>query len=205
MMKNRVPLLSLCLFSTIAFSTAPARAASNSEAFDLGISAMSYQMNRLAANDSGQTSTMGTQFVHLYAQGNIGIGKAATFSPSLRYAPGSLFATESPDGGSTVSLTTVGLPFLWHASRFNFGGGPTLLRYEIDGKGGQKTLNNGTGQATFGLPGRKVATTTTALSLIGQGHLQDVLIGLDLLTQGLGSSEKRSFSLSLVIAYAIGG
>lgn len=197
------PAVSLFLFLLFCLIPSAAHAKADRNWIDIGFSATSYQLNRQASEDSGKTSVAGTSFYHLYLQGNLPLGKSFGFSPNLRY--GSPFTVKSPDGGSTSSLTALGLPLLYKKGAFAFGGGPMLLRYEINGKGGTIVMNNGNSQATFGLPGNKVATTTTALTLTSQVDWKSLLFGLDIVIHGMGSAEKRSTSLALALAYGFGG
>lgn len=165
---------------------------------DLGVSAMSYQMNKLAQDDAGKTETMGSNFYHFQVQYHAALLGRGTISPLIRYMPESLSAVKAPDGGSTSSIVMLGVPLISNLSpHWDIGGGPALLRYTIHGLGGTKVLNNGTSQTTFALPGETVTSTSLGILFGGAFYTKEIRTALDLFLQAPFSAERRTMSLIL--------
>ena len=82
--------------------------------------------------------------------------------------------------------------------------GPGIMRYETKGNGGTTVLSNGTGTATFAVPGRTTTIqklTTVAGVSFSTGASR---LGADLIVENLFSSTKRAQSLMLSYAYRFG-
>jgi hypothetical protein len=79
--------------------------------------------------------------------------------------------------------------------------GVGLLNRKIQGKGGTVQLDNGTGTATFALPGRTVQSRTITFNLGSAFNYGPSRFALDLMIEGL-TSEKRSFDIMVSYAYS---
>ncbi len=83
--------------------------------------------------------------------------------------------------------------------------GPGLLQYSIQGSGGTTQMNNGTGTATFAVPGDTTTVRKVTMNLGTSLSMQKSRVGFDISFENFFSSSKRTQSLMLSYAYQFGG
>ena len=179
--------------------------AATPRAFDIGVSAISYQIGRLSTNTTGEkNSKKGANFYQLGIQFHAPISERVLFSPLIYYMPEIVWSYPSPEGGSKTRLFLLGLPFVFNINNmFDVSAGLALMRYTVDGKGGVISLDNGSGKSDFAIPSRTETSSTWALQIGGAFNIQSFRFGLDLLTQGILSNQnKRAFSLMFSAAFS---
>ena len=79
------------------------------------------------------------------------------------------------------------------------------MRQTLKGAGGLTQMSNGTGTATFAVPGRSVTTQLVTLNFGTTYAMGASNFGIDLLTEGAMSSTKRTFNLMLSYTYNFSG
>jgi len=165
--------------------------------------------NETAQKADGSSGFLGESSYPLLLKADWAFSSTWFISPQLTY---NLVPRETAGKTADVTLLHLSLQFGqnfgsdadstfdWH---FGFG----FLNREIDGKGGTKQLNNGTGTATFALPGRKstIRTITTNLGTSFAWHQSR--FGLDLIFESFlaKGSEQRTQNLMFSYAYQFGG
>ncbi len=184
------------------FGMALSANAARPKSIEFGAGGTSYEMLRLTSDPSGARSTLGTSFYHFHLQYHIPLGTRLV-SPWLHYMPDSLMAVKSSSNSSKTSLMAIGLPLTTNlSSSFDFGTGPVLLQYTVNGTGdGAELLNNGEGTATFYQPNESVSATTFAWQVGSAWNWASLRTGVDLLVHAPLSNTKRSFSLMLTAAW----
>ena len=154
---------------------------------------------RETQSPSGSPSTLGTPSYPLLLKYDVQILDQLFLSPTLTYT----LITRSSAGGS-AKVTT------WHLmlpvgdnfgnSGFDWSSGLGILNRTIQGNGGTTVLSNGSGSATFALPGRSVSSTNLTFNVGSAYNFSSSRIGLDLMVEGL-MSEKRNFNIMLSYSY----
>jgi hypothetical protein len=151
--------------------------------------------------DSGAPSILGNAYFPLVLRHDISLGTDSFFSPRLIWTP---LADDDPDDVET-SFLMLDMAYVknWNAE-WDWSLGLAFFRYSLKGPGGSVVLDNGTGTATFGRPGREVTINQFLISATTSRKMPfgDVLCGLymtDLI------SEKRAISFMLSVQFNLGG
>lgn len=192
----------------IAFLTAVLAGPLAHAEFTTGIGYFSHHINEVTSTDDAKKNLAGTTYFPLIARYN-----TQAFWGSIFWAPYLEFThlttlivkNETPDGTTKRNFAIVGSPLIYPVGEaFFLSGGPSFMYYELKGKGGTKTVNNGTGTTVFGVPS-KTRTSKLFMLEIGAGwQLTDWRIGLDLYLSGL-ASERLATSFQASFTYAFGG
>jgi hypothetical protein len=127
-------------------------------------------------------------------------------SPQLGFT---LNPRESAGGSTKTTLWHVAFPVGMNfgfslGSQWDWFAGPGIIQYTTKGSGGTAVMSNGTGTATFALPGETSTVQMVTLDAGGSYSLGASRFGLDLIFEGLASN-KRSESFMLSYGYRFGG
>lgn len=191
---------------TLLFSlwwTSPAQAI-ESQRWYVGVSYYSQNtMNKTTKSPDGKGSTMGQTYYPIGLGYAFTAGPQSSFVPSLEYT---VIPRTSPDGGTKASLMMINLPYVERFGQdWDWTLGLSLIRYTLKGKGGTKVLNNGSGTATFGLPGRTVTTMNYATQLAIGYNLESFRFQLGTNILAMLSNDRRAYDLFLMLQYKFGG
>jgi len=183
--------------------TSPAHAIQNDRWY-MSLSMYSQNsFNKTTKSPDGSTSALGQTYYPLGVSYALTAGQLSSFNPSLEYT---LIPRTSRDGGTKASLLIITLPYtetFWQ--NWDWSVGLSIIQYTLKGKGGTKQLNNGTGTATFGIPGRKVSTLNFA-TMLGVGYnLESFRFQLGTNILAMMSSDRRSMDLFFMLQYKFGG
>lgn len=111
--------------------------------------------------------------------------------------------------GDTIKAETMHLYFPIgrniSGTNFDWSIGPGIMRQTLKGAGGTTQMSNGTGTATFAIPGRSVTTQVITLNLGTTYSMGYSNFGLDLITEGAASATQRTFNLMLSYTYNFSG
>lgn len=178
--------------------------AAEPRSLSFGLNVLSHGLNRVSHNPSADTSLMGTTYYNLDFQLHVPTSWQFLWSPRLIWMPDFLLPTKAPGSTVKTSFLILGSPITYAVnSSLDVSGGPALVSYQIHGPGGTTTLDNGNGTSSFALPGNTQTPRTVGL-LLGTGYNSgNWRFTGDLLTESLGSAEKRTFSLMLAVAYSL--
>lgn len=127
-------------------------------------------------------------------------------SPQLSYT---LIPRSSAGDSAKITLThflfATGMNFGFSGrSHWDWFVAPGMIQYTIKGTGGTTVLSNGTGTATFALPGDSSTVRNVTMTTGGSFNFEDSRFGFDMIFEGLLSS-KRTESFMLSYAYRFGG
>ncbi len=164
--------------------------------------------NAVSTADSGKTGLLGETSYPLNLRYEMSLKSKGSwyFAPQLSYL---ILPRKTSD--DMAKQTFVHLVFSFGK---DFGGrgradwdwsvGPGIMRYETKGNGGTTVLSNGTGTATFAVPGRTI--TIQKLTTVGGVSYSTgpSRLGIDIIIENLFSSTKRAESLMLSYAYRFG-
>lgn len=172
-----------------------------------GLTVMGRNVLGVANDPDGSKSLFG----EIYVPGLMFRGAVSVFGDNLLtpYIAVSqvpfLLDKETPEGGATVRVWQIGVPMTFPMNdTWSLSAGLGLLINNIKGKGGTKTLPNGTGTAEFGLPGRSVDSCLIYLDLGAGYEVNSFQMDLNLFTEGVLTS-KRSFNLLFSVTYHLFG
>ena len=169
---------------------------------DAGADVLQHGLGRGSKDETGAKSLLGTSYLNIDLQVHAQIGSGLFLSPRVMFMPSFLLPHKS--GSVKSTYTIVGLPVLFDLSpSFDAWVGPAYMIYNLSGPGGTTQLSNGNGTSTFAQPGGSVSAKTFALMLGSAYKVKDIRLSLDLFTEGLFSSSKRTFSLMAGVTYAI--
>jgi hypothetical protein len=195
----------LFLFISILFVFNSRASAIESGSLYLGVGAFSHGLFKITKQVSGTTSLLGTEYFPFT------IGTAFELSSDVHFAPylGHTIFGRTPDGGgSKHTYTILSLPLVYTISEsigLEGSAGLALLNYRIEGGGGVKTLNNGSGTAVFASPGGTQDSKTAAVTFGGAISQSSLRASLDFFVEGFTNPDRRTFSVLLGIAYNILG
>lgn len=197
--------LKLLLFCSLTLGSASATAFKEG-AFGLGVGYYSQNfLNKTAQADTGETKLLGEANYPLNIKYDFELTREWFWSPQLSYT---VSPRKSPGDTSTMTLTH--LSFLFGKNLGRMGSswdwyfGPGLLQEDIKGKGGLQELPNGTGTATFALPGKTSTIRKVTSNLGGSWSYGRSRLGLDLILENAFSSTKRTQSLMFGYSYLFG-
>jgi hypothetical protein len=202
---NRVFLL--FLISIAAFSFEKQLFAMNSGDIEFGLGYLPINLNATTTNAAGSVSTMDVVYYPLILQTHFQMTADAFISPRLAFT---ITPRETIDKTADVMVTLLSFPVslpLDPAGDLNWNFGFGLMKIEQKGKGGSKTLNNGSSTATFYRP-NYVSTTqmVTFETGIGYSITPQLATKLDFIfTDFLAETRDASMLLSLSYAMNIGG
>lgn len=167
-----------------------------------GVTALSHGLNRVSQNPSGKTDTLGTTYFNLDFKYHATLSADVLWSPHLVWMPDFLLP-RSRDFVKT-SFLIIGSPLTYRLrGSWDVSGGPSVVMYQIKGSGGYTTLSNGNTVSRFALPGRTETAKTMALLLGTSYNRAPYRASLELLTEGLLSDKKRTYSVMFTLAYSI--
>jgi len=189
----------------ILFISGPALAYKNG-AFYFGVGYYSQNiLGKTTTSSTSAASPLGAPAFPLNFKYDWSLSSDWYLSPQFSYT---LMPRASAENSAKTTMMHLVFPF-----GNNFGGsmggeawdwfvGPGLIRYSIQGSGGTTVLSNGTGTATFALPGGNSTVQNITFNAGTSYNIEKSRLGFDLIIEGLASSGKRSESLMLSYAYA---
>lgn len=195
-MKNTTVLLSIFFsFQSMAYQ--------NQSGY-LGLAYVSENsFSKITKSDTGATSFMGTTDIPLMGRMDFNMSKDLFISPRLTYGLLGRKGSESTITATNLHIyAPIGKNF--SGNKYDWGIGPGILRRSLKGKGGTTVLNNGNDTSTFAVPGREVVTQTVTMNFGVSGNFGMITAGADLITEGLASSSKRTYSLMLSLTAPLG-
>ncbi len=170
------------------------------------VGASYYSQNSLSKTTKsadGSKSFLGQTYYPIGVGYAVTTGAESAFVPTFEYT---LLPRTSKDGGTKATLMMLTLPYTEKfAESWDWSVGITTIYYNLKGKGGTKQLNNGTGTATFALPGRSVSTINFATHLAVGYNYEDFRFQFGTNILAILSKERRSFDLFLMLQYKLGG
>jgi hypothetical protein len=191
------------LFIALILLSSPSFAAQPWEV-DAGVDLFQHGLSRVSSDDSNSKSLLGSSFVNIDLQIHAPIAPSFSLSPRLMFMPNFLYPHKVPGSSVKTTYLILALPLVFESSEsFDYDIGPAYLSYNVMGPGGTTELSNGNGTSTFAQPGDSVSAKTIALMLGGSYKVSGFRFSLDLFTEGLLSSSKRTFSLMVGATYAV--
>lgn len=196
----------LILFNYIILSLSDA-VAFKSQSFFGGIGYYSQNFfNEITQKDNASTSLFGETSYPITFRYETSLAPAWFMGTQLSYT---LLPRTNTGNTTKVTITHLTLlfgnnfvgPFL---SGWDWAIGPGLLKYDISGPGGTKDLNNGTGTATFAIPGNTSTSQKISTNFGISRTFDRSRIGLDLIFESFFSSEKRTQNLMISYSYQFG-
>lgn len=164
-------------------------------------------LNAVSAKDTGATSFLGETYYPLNLRYEMSFKTNWFFAPQLSYT---VLPRKTSDDMAKLTFTHLVFSFGKDFSGrgradWDWSVGPGLMRYDTKGNGGTTELSNGTGTATFAVPGR-TTTVQKITTVVGSSYsLGPSRFGVDLIIENLFSSTKRAESLMLSYAYRFSG
>lgn len=170
---------------------------SHAKRFYLGAGATFLNMGKTTSSDDASTSLTGQLFIPLTLSMHLNINPTMNLVPYASYTP---LAVTSADSISKRMLS-VGFNLSFkNSGKYQYKTGLGLLQYMISGDGSAVTRSNGTGTATFYLPG----TTSSSKSIfidLGVAYQFHESLKLDIDAMVLSAlSSARSFSTTVSIS-----
>lgn len=188
----------------VLFSAISAHAFSD-KAFSVGIGYYSDNvLSKITQKETGAASLTGTPEYPLILKYDRSINQNYLMAAKLSW---SLLGRKGV--GDTVKSETLHLyfPIGKNISKtsWDWSIGPGILRQTLKGAGGITQMSNGTGTATFAVPGRSVTTQVITVNFGTSYTAGRSNFGIELVTEGSMSSTKRTFNLMLSYAYNFSG
>lgn len=160
-------------------------------------------LSKTTKSADGSKSFLGQMYYPLGVSYAVAAGSESAFVPTFEYT---LLPRTSKDGGVKATLMMLTLPYTEKfLESWDWSVGLTTIYYNLKGKGGTKQLNNGTGTATFALPGRSVSTINFATHLAVGYNYEDFRIQFGTNILATLSKDRRSFDIFLMLQYKLGG
>ena len=198
-------LLRFVLISLILI-TAPATFAFHERDIGLGLGYFSQNfLNEISKKDSGKTGFDGETSYLLSLKYDFAMSADWFVAPQVGYT---LVPRETPGSTATVSLLHLTSLFGQNVSsipEWDWYFGPGILQQEIKGKGGTTVLSNGTGTATFALPGNNTTVRKFTANAGTSYRWGPSRFALDLILENPLNGKKRTQSLMISYAYVFGG
>jgi len=187
--------LSLFVFF-INFLTTTSYALTN-KSFYLGLGYHSENsVSKITQSQTGAKSMMGTTTTPLLLKYDLMMSGNYFFTPKLAYT-----LMSRNGSGSTLKATYwhIMLPFgkNFTGSSWDWAIGPGIFNRTIQGAGGTTTLNNGTSTSVFAVPGTSTSSQIISFNFLTNYKIGSHHINFDFITEGLLSSDKRTFDLML--------
>ncbi len=188
----------------ILMFAAPTNAFSD-KAFSAGLGYYSDNvLNKITQKETGAASLTGTTEYPLILKYDWRLNQNFLMAAKLSW---SLLGRKGV--GDTVKAETMHLYFPVgkniSGTSWDWSVGLGILRQTLKGAGGLTQMSNGTGTATFAVPGRSVTTQVMTLNFGTNYTMGKSNFGIDLITEGAMSSTKRTFNLMLSYIYTFSG
>lgn len=198
-MKIKCPifLVLIFLYPTIGLSFKPS-------SFGIGVGYFSQNiLSKTAQNQTGATGVLGEANYPINLKYDFPLFSDWFWAPQLSY-------TISPRStmGSSAKVTLTHLSFLFgknFGSDFDWYFGPGIFQQDIKGTGGTTVLNNGTGFATFAMPGSSSTSKKMTVNLGSSLMLGDSRLGLEFIIESAFSTSERTQSMMFSYSYLFGG
>lgn len=190
--------LVICLFfsqSSVAF---------NDHSFYLGIGYfLENNVGKITQNSSGKTGFLGTPSYPLLLKYDWKFWSDYFVSPSLHYT---LLDRKSAGESAKVTNWHLMIPVGSQFSGTNWDWylGLGILNRSIEGGGGQVELSNGSGVATFSMPGGKVSSKNYTVNFGSSYNLEHSRFAFDLITEGT-FTKKRTYNFLISYSYRFSG
>ncbi|MCB0365537.1 MAG: hypothetical protein H6624_00445 [Bdellovibrionaceae bacterium] len=193
-------------FILLTFS--PTGAAAPAKALYLGGGMLNYNLTRTTTSDNASSSFLGPMFYPLQARTFWNFHSDLIMAPRFAYT---LLPREAQDGAADTTIMLFSFPLLSPLGAGGSGGwdwtyGLGLMFYQVKGKGGLVTLNNGTSTSQFARPGRDTTARNMTwemgmayTSADSKWRTEIEALFVSLLT------ERRSYSLMVTVNYQVGG
>ena len=180
-------------------------AQSNGWAFNAG--AFQHNMISLTKDKDAKADFFGDTYLPIGFQYSFSVGTSWRFVPGLNFTHATtlLIPKETPEEGAKKNLFFLNLPMVTNIASWADGKlGLGYFSYEIKGEGGTVDLPNGTGTSTFYQPS-ETRTSQNLYFLLGLSWpMSGWNLDLDILINGAGSEERRSYNLFLYASYPFG-
>ena len=190
----------------VAFGISLTARAVPTNSYYLGGGLLSYNVLRTTASANASTSFMGPLFYPLQIRTFWNAFGTTVLAPRLAYT---LLPREAEDGAADTTVLLLSVPVNSTigstSTTWDWTYGLGVMFYQIKGKGGLATLNNGTSTSQFARPGRKrtARNMTVEFGLAYTSADSAWRTELEaLFTSAL--SDRRSYSLMLTVNYKLG-
>ncbi len=177
--------------------------AANNGSWYIGTGILNQNISKVATDASDQTSFLGNSY-YLPIQMKTYFGALFGLQTMLK-AMYTVLPRTTPDGGAQTSMLLLAAPMVYRLSqKWDIDFGLSWLLYIIRGQGGTKSLNNGAGMTTYGLPARYQMTENLIFEMGTSFTTHSSNIGLDILIES-PLSNRRAFSVLLSYNYRFAG
>jgi hypothetical protein len=194
--------ISLALALAVSLSFTPNANAAEPDHFELGINWLSHGLDKTAKDSTGAAGSLGPTYYNLQFQTYFGISPRWAIAPEVLWGPDFLLTHKEPGTSVTTSFLIFAMPLIYQASeKFELQAGPAYVSYSVKGPGGTTTLSNGNSTSPFALPGDTQTAKTIALFTGAGFRHRAVHFGLDLMTEGLLSGSRRTYSLLATLSF----
>lgn len=172
--------------------------------FSIGIGYHSRNaLNRLSAKADGSKSLLGVTSFPLVLQYDWNFYESYFVAPQLHYT---LLPQEATDKSTKTTMTHILFPigmnfFESSDNAAEWFVGPGIVQYSMKGKGGIKTLNNGTGTSSFAVPGREVKIRNITLNMGLAYNFSVHRTAFTLIVENAALSSRHTESLNLTYTY----
>lgn len=192
-------ILLLCLLFSLV---SPLAEAFENKTFSLGLGYHSRNiLNRIATKSDGSTSLLGVTSFPFIFQYDWNFHEAYFVAPQLAYTFMPQVAADKSTSTTMMHLAfPVGMNFL-ESGKAEWFVGPGLIQYAMKGKGGTKTMNNGTSTTESAVPGRSVAIRNYTFNVGAAYNFSKSRVALTLISENFISNTRRTQSLNLAYTY----
>ena len=188
------------VFTVIFFDSYKASAEDNRGVFFLEVGVIGQNMGRLSNAPTGEPSLLSALYTDFALSAQLAMNSTWSISPFVGYTP---LRYKSADEGEKSTLMPIALRLEMSSSSAFIHMGPGILIYSVSGTGGTTTLNNGTGNAVFGLPSDSQSSKLFMLDVGGGISAGRFRLGIDAFVTGLLSSQRRAVNCMLNLGYAL--
>lgn len=158
--------------------------------------------NATSQKETGETGFLGEASYPLNFKKDFALNSMWFVAPQFSYT---LIPRNS--AGNTAKVTIAHLEAQFGKNfdnNFDWFVGPGFLYTTIKGAGGTKELSNGTGTATFAVPGGESTIQKITMNFGTSYRIQQSRIGFEIIVENIFSSKKRAENLMLSYAYMFG-
>lgn len=200
--------VSCLFFGSLVIMLASSSYAFKNKSISVGIGYLSENfMNKTATKSDGSAGFLGETNYNLNLKYDYSLSSDWFLAPQLSYTP---MPRSSPGNTAKVSLLHLVFQIGQNYSSSGSSGwdwyfGPGILQRQIKGTGGTVQMNNGTGTATFAIPGRSSTVQKVTSNFGSSYNFENSRIGIDLVFESFFSNTKRTQSLMLSYAYQFSG
>lgn len=169
----------------------------------LGLDAYSPGINKTTSSASAKKDSLSPFQYPLHFVYSYELSSDARLLPQLSYT---FFPKKSPEGGETESHLMLKMPYQQKigSSDFEWRAGAVFHQTSIAGKGGTKTLNNGTSTQSFAIPNSTRTSRIIAVEIGAAYEYEKLLSQVNLMMEAPLNSKRRTYALMLSFSYNVG-